>query len=134
MASTTGMVSALVISAVSADVVGGRRQQIVLVGDVPLDRSAWLSLELTPTTPIWRLLLPFLAAGVGVAFLGAPLAVTAIRNLTPELAGAGSGVFTAIRQVGTVLGSASMAGFMHWLVIRQLPPVITAHERGWSGD
>lgn len=91
---------------------------------------AWLSLEMTPTTPIWRLLLPFLAAGVGVAFLGAPLAVTAIRNLPTELAGAGSGVFTAARQVGTVLGSASMAGFMHWLVIRQLPPAAPpAHYR-----
>ncbi|WP_324291114.1 MFS transporter [Mycobacterium sp. Aquia_213] len=93
---------------------------------------AWLSLEMTPATPIWRLLLPFLAAGVGVVFLGAPLAVTAIRNLPPELAGAGSGVFTAARQVGTVLGSASMAGFMHWLVVRQLP-IITGMNAGGPG-
>jgi EmrB/QacA subfamily drug resistance transporter len=93
----------------------------------------WLSLEMTPATPVWRLLTPFLAAGVGVAFLGAPLAVTATRNLPPELAGAGSGVFTATRQVGTVLGTASMAGFMHWLVIRQLPPIITGMNAGGQG-
>jgi EmrB/QacA subfamily drug resistance transporter len=92
----------------------------------------WLSLEMTPATAVWRLLMPFLAAGVGVAFLGAPLAVTATRNLPPELAGAGSGVFTAIRQVGTVLGAASMAGFMHWLVIRQLP-IVTGINAGGRG-
>jgi MFS family permease len=94
---------------------------------------AWLSLEMTTVTPIWRLLLPFLTAGVGVAFLGAPLAVAAIRNLPPELAGAGSGVFTATRQVGTVLGTASMAGFMHWLVTRQLPPTVTGVNAAGRG-
>ena len=93
----------------------------------------WLSLEMTPATPVWRLLTPFLTAGVGVAFLGAPLAVTAIRNLPPELAGAGSGVFTATRQVGTVLGTASMAGFMHWLVSRQQPPIITGANASGRG-
>ena len=93
----------------------------------------WLSLEMTPATPVWRLLTPFLTAGVGAAFLGAPLAVTAIRNLPPELAGAGSGVFTATRQVGTVLGTASMAGFMHWLVSRQQPPIITGVNAKWLG-
>jgi len=48
---------------------------------------AWLSIEMSAATPIWRLLLPFTGAGVGMAFLGAPLATTAIRNLPPELAG-----------------------------------------------
>jgi EmrB/QacA subfamily drug resistance transporter len=94
----------------------------------------WLSIEMTTATPIWRLLLPFTGAGVGMAFLGAPLAATAIRNLPPELAGAGAGVFTATRQVGSVLGSASMAGLMGWLVIRQLPPIVTGEIVGVGGD
>jgi MFS-type transporter involved in bile tolerance (Atg22 family) len=29
----------------------------------------WLSVEMTPTTPIWRLLLPLTAMGVGMAFI-----------------------------------------------------------------
>ena len=95
---------------------------------------AWLSIEMSAATPIWRLLLPFTGAGVGMAFLGAPLATTAIRNLPPELAGAGSGVFTATRQVGSVLGSASMAGLMDWLVIRQLPPIVTGITVGVGGE
>ena len=67
---------------------------------------------MTPTTPIWRLLLPLTAMGVGMAFIWAPLATTATRNLPPRLAGAGSGVYNATRQVGSVLGSAGMAAFM----------------------
>ena len=72
----------------------------------------WLSFEMAPTTPIWRLLLPLTAMGVGMAFIWAPLATTATRNLPPRLAGAGSGVYNATRQVGSVLGSAGMAAFM----------------------
>ncbi len=83
----------------------------------------WLSFEMTPTTPIWRLVLPFTAMGVGMAFIWAPLAATATRNLPPELAGAGSGVYNATRQVGSVLGSASMAAFMTWRISDELPPL-----------
>ena len=72
----------------------------------------WLSIVMTPSTPIWQLVLPFIVLGVGMAFIWAPLAATATRNLPPRLAGAGSGVYNATRQVGAVLGSAGMASFM----------------------
>ncbi|MET0473994.1 MAG: MFS transporter [Mycobacterium sp.] len=72
----------------------------------------WLSIEMTPTTPIWRLMLPFLLMGIGMAFIWSPLAATATRNLPADVAGAGSGVYNATRQIGGVLGSAGMAAFM----------------------
>ncbi len=72
----------------------------------------WLSIEMTPTTPIWRLVLPLTAMGVAMAFIWSPLAATATRNLPPQLAGAGSGVYNTTRQVGSVLGSAGMAALM----------------------
>jgi EmrB/QacA subfamily drug resistance transporter len=81
----------------------------------------WLSIEMTPTTPIWRLVLPMTAMGVGMAFIWAPLAATATRNLPPQLAGAGSGVYNATRQVGCVLGSASMAAFMTSRISAEMP-------------
>jgi EmrB/QacA subfamily drug resistance transporter len=93
----------------------------------------WLSIEMTPTTPIWRLLLPFAAMGVGMAFVWAPLAATATRNLPPELAGAGSGVYNATRQVGSVLGSASMAAFMTWRINDELPRMPQGAPRGGEG-
>lgn len=72
----------------------------------------WLSFEMGPDTAVWRLVLPFLMLGIGNAFVWSPLTVTATRNLPERLAGAGSGVYNAIRQLGAVLGSAGMAAFM----------------------
>ncbi len=81
----------------------------------------WLSVEMTATTPIWRIVLPLTAMGVGMAFIWSPLAATATRNLPPQLAGAGSGVYNATRQVGSVLGSASMAAFMTTRISAEMP-------------
>nr|WP_090275899.1 MFS transporter [Mycolicibacterium komanii]CRL69046.1 EmrB/QacA subfamily drug resistance transporter [Mycolicibacterium komanii] len=86
----------------------------------------WLSLDMAPDTPIWRLVLPLTATGIGMAFIWSPLAATATRNLPPRLAGAGSGVYNTTRQVGAVLGSASMAAFMTWQVNSEMPQ--------WAGD
>ncbi|MGY4711852.1 MFS transporter [Mycolicibacterium sp. CBM1] len=81
----------------------------------------WLSTDMTPTTPIWRLVVPLTAMGIGMAFIWSPLAATATRNLPPQLAGAGSGVYNATRQVGSVLGSAGMAAFMAARIGDELP-------------
>jgi EmrB/QacA subfamily drug resistance transporter len=81
----------------------------------------WLSIEMTPTTPIWRLVLPFIAMGIGMAFIWSPLAATATRHLPDALAGAGSGVYNTTRQVGGVLGSASMAAFMTSRISAEMP-------------
>jgi EmrB/QacA subfamily drug resistance transporter len=82
----------------------------------------WLSIAMTPSAPVWQLVLPFIALGFGMAFIWAPLAATATRNLPPRLAGAGSGVYNATRQVGAVLGSAGMASFMTSRIASEMPP------------
>jgi EmrB/QacA subfamily drug resistance transporter len=81
----------------------------------------WLSVEMTPATPIWRIVLPLTAMGVGMAFIWSPLAATATRHLAPDMAGAGSGVYNATRQVGSVLGSAGMAAFMTTRISAEMP-------------
>ena len=81
----------------------------------------WLSVEMTPSTPIWRLMLPLSAMGAGMAFIWSPLGATATRNLPARLAGAGSGVYNTTRQVGSVLGSASMAAFMSARITAEMP-------------
>ena len=90
----------------------------------------WLSIEMTPATAIWRVVLPLTVTGVGMAFIWSPLAATATRNLPPQLAGAGSGVYNTTRQVGSVLGSAGMAAFMTWRISDELPPVAVESPRG----
>jgi EmrB/QacA subfamily drug resistance transporter len=81
----------------------------------------WLSFGLTPTTPLWQLVLLFVARGIGVAFIWSPSAATATRNLPPRLAGAGSGVYNATRLVGSVLGSAGVAAYMTSRISAEMP-------------
>ena len=81
----------------------------------------WLTFEMLPTTPIWRLVLPFFAMGVGMAFVWSPLTATATRNLPGQLAGAGSAAYNSVRQLGAVLGSAGMAAFMTWRISAEMP-------------
>jgi EmrB/QacA subfamily drug resistance transporter len=83
----------------------------------------WLSIAMTPSTPIWQLVLPFFVLGAAMAFIWAPITATATRNLPPRLAGASSGVFNATRQVGAVLGSAGMASFMTSRITAALGPM-----------
>lgn len=90
----------------------------------------WLSFEMTPTTPIWRLAVVFSVIGAGMAFVWSPLAATATRNLPARMAGAGSGVYNATRQVGAVFGSASMAAFMTSRITADMPAPSGAQQPG----
>ena len=78
------------------------------LGAVLLLTSAILS----PTTPLWQLLSVLALIGVGSSFLWGPLAAAATRNVPPQRAGAGAGVYNAARQVGAVLGSAAIAALI----------------------
>ncbi len=69
----------------------------------------WLTRVMTPDTSIWWTVPPMVVFGTGNAFVWAPNSATATRNLPVQLAGAGSGVYNATRQVGAVLGSAAIA-------------------------
>jgi EmrB/QacA subfamily drug resistance transporter len=85
-----------------------------------------LALSLTPTTPLWVLLVLNATLGLGSAFLWSPLAATATRNLPMTSAGAGSGVYNATRQVGAVLGSAAIAAAISSRVSAHLPQVTSS--------
>ena len=72
----------------------------------------WLALLMDPDASVLVLLLPFVLIGIGNACIWGPLSLTATRNLPPSQAGAGSGVYNEMRQVGSVLGSAAIATLM----------------------
>lgn len=81
----------------------------------------WLSTAMSVATPIWLLVLPSSAIGVGAAFTVAPVAATATRNLPPQLAGASSSVYNTARYLGSVLGTAGMAALMTWRISAEIP-------------
>jgi EmrB/QacA subfamily drug resistance transporter len=69
----------------------------------------WVGRMMSPDVAAWQLLLPMALLGVANAGMWAPLAATATRNLPPQSAGAGAGIYNTTRQVGAVLGSAAVA-------------------------
>ncbi len=81
----------------------------------------WLSFALSPTAPIWQVLLPIALLGVANGFMWAPLGTTATRNLPMHQAGAGAGVYNTTRQIGAVLGSAAIAALMQSRLAAELP-------------
>jgi EmrB/QacA subfamily drug resistance transporter len=88
-------------------------RSITVVGFSAIVASlVWLSRVMTPGSATWEILLPMVLLGIGNAAVWSPLSATATRNLAPQLAGAGAGVYNATRQVGAVLGSAAIAVLM----------------------
>ena len=71
-------------------------------------------LLMTPTTPLWVFSLIGAVMGAGTSFVWSPVSLTTTHDLRLDVAGAGSGVNNAIRQVGSVLGSALIAAVMDW--------------------
>ncbi len=88
---------------------------------------AWV---MTPDTPLWQLLGLTALLGLGSAFLWAPLAATATRNLPMRSAGAGAGVYNATRQIGAVLGSAAIAAAISSRLAANLPAAASAAAEG----
>jgi EmrB/QacA subfamily drug resistance transporter len=60
----------------------------------------------------YAFLAPQAAAGVGIGCTFAPLTTVALRNISPMMAGAASGVFNTTRQVGTVIGTAGVGALL----------------------
>ena len=81
---------------------------------------AWLSAVMTPEAATWELLLPIALLGVANGFTWSPLSTSATRNLPMDRAGAGAGVYNSTRQVGAVLGSASIAVLMESRLVAEL--------------
>ena len=70
-----------------------------------------------PGVSVWWMILAMVIQGFGHAFVWAPNTTTTIRDLPAEKSGAGSGVYNTTRQVGSVIGTATVAAtldvFMH---------------------
>jgi EmrB/QacA subfamily drug resistance transporter len=81
----------------------------------------WYSRALTPDVSIWWLLAPSALLGIAMSGVWGPISTTATRNLPMNQAGAGSGVFNTTRQVGAVLGSASIAALIEGRLAVDLP-------------
>jgi EmrB/QacA subfamily drug resistance transporter len=89
-----------------------------------------LDTQFDVSSPIWLICVFQVVLGCGNAFIWAPTAATANRNLPMRLAGAGAGVYNATRQVGSVMGAAAIAVVMDSRIAHYLPGAETHGEAG----
>ena len=81
----------------------------------------WLArLAFLNASVVWAVA-AFAVIGIANAFVWSPLSVSATHNLPRRLAGAGSGVYNTTRQIGSVLGSASIAAVMASQLADRMP-------------
>lgn len=91
------------------------------------------SLMLTPTVSVWLLLIPAMILGIAMSAIWGPVATMATHNLPMRQAGAGSGVYNTTRQVGAVLGSASIAALIDGRLSANMPHMAGGHVSEGSG-
>jgi EmrB/QacA subfamily drug resistance transporter len=124
------IVPTAVVAGILSPVVGGKIVARVGANRVACFGTACMALSLvwylfffTPTSPIWWALLPSCLAGVGNACMWAPVGMSATHRLPPADAGAGSGVYNALGELGIAVGAASMGALMNArLLAAGIPP------------
>jgi EmrB/QacA subfamily drug resistance transporter len=72
----------------------------------------WLALIAQPDSSWTIFLAPLIVAGIGMGCIFAPMVTVAMRNIDPRVAGAASGVLNTIRQVGLVIGTATVGALL----------------------
>jgi len=72
----------------------------------------WLTVSVSLTATPWTFVAPFSVAGFGMGMVFSPMATVAMRNVSPAMAGAASGVYNSIRQMGSVIGSSVVGAIL----------------------
>jgi EmrB/QacA subfamily drug resistance transporter len=72
----------------------------------------WLALAAQPNSGWLVFLAPLIVAGLGMGCIFAPMVTVAMRNIDPRMAGAASGVLNTVRQVGLVIGTATVGALL----------------------
>jgi EmrB/QacA subfamily drug resistance transporter len=72
----------------------------------------WLALIAHPSSSWPSFVAPLVVAGFGMGCIFAPMTTVAMRNVEPRLAGAASGVLNTVRQVGLVIGTATVGALL----------------------
>ena len=92
--------------------------------------AMWLMSRVT-TTSHWTVLLPgFIVGGIGIGFVNAPLASTAVSTVRVERAGMASGINNTFRQIGIATGIAALGA----IFASKVDPRAFAPHAGPSAD
>jgi MFS family permease len=90
----------------------------------------WVVLIATPTST-WRdFLAPLIVAGLGMGGTFAPLTTVAMRQVDPRMAGAASGMLNTVRQVGSVIGTATVGALLENRLVASLTSEAASRSAG----
>jgi EmrB/QacA subfamily drug resistance transporter len=90
----------------------------------------WAVLVAGPHSPWQDFLAPMMVAGLGMGGTFAPLTTLAMREVEPPLAGAASGMLNTARQVGSVIGTASVGALLQNRLVASLTSQATIRSAG----
>jgi EmrB/QacA subfamily drug resistance transporter len=94
-----------------ADKVGGK---YILTSGITLFTVgfAWLTIVAGPESTWINFLGPAIIAGFGMGMTFAPMTTVAMRNISPQMSGAASGILNTTRQLGAAIGSAVVGAIL----------------------
>jgi EmrB/QacA subfamily drug resistance transporter len=90
----------------------------------------WAVLVAEPSSSWQDFLPPLIVAGLGMGATFAPMTTTAMRNVQPQMAGAASGLLNTVRQVGSVIGTASVGALLENRLVTSLTSQATSSSAG----
>jgi len=94
-----------------SDRIGGK--YILMIGLLLFGGGMGALAFIAQVNSAWYVFLaPQAIAGIGIGCTFAPMTTVAMRNVSPTMAGAASGVFNTTRQVGTVIGTAGVGALL----------------------
>ncbi|HEU4792611.1 MAG TPA: DHA2 family efflux MFS transporter permease subunit [Nitrolancea sp.] len=79
-------------------------------------------------------LIPLLIAGAGMGSIFAPLSTIAMRDVTPPMAGAASGILNTTRQVGSAIGTAAVGAILETRLASALKEQAVVYSTQVPGD
>jgi MFS family permease len=111
------------------DKIGGK---YILVSGLSLFAigMGWAVLIATPTSTWQDFLGPLIVAGLGMGGTFAPLTTVAMRRVDPRMAGAASGMLNTVRQVGSVIGTATVGALLENRLVASLTSQATVRSAG----
>ncbi|MET7910376.1 DHA2 family efflux MFS transporter permease subunit [Streptomyces avermitilis] len=102
-----------------SDRIGGK---YLLMAGLTLYATGMLAIALIAgvATPWYAFIPATVVTGLGIGCVVAPMSTEAMRNVEPRLAGAASGVNNTIRQIGSVIGAATVGALLQGRLAAEL--------------
>jgi EmrB/QacA subfamily drug resistance transporter len=80
-----------------------------------------MTVVMSSGTSYWWTVIPLIVLGVGNSFVWAPNSASTMRDLELHQMGTGSGVYNQTRQLGSVLGAATVGALIQWRIVATDP-------------